>query len=173
MQTIRRSLKPELVQSLVVPLHLGIDIANSCVVPFGTLPPPLPTEAARVDPFTVVASKKCLGVTFSPASAQFFEPVGREELRRQWRQPALGRLPQPGAVWDTRLASVELLCSRLLGLDLTAMGLGTIGYAAAQVWYHAELEGISPGHLADPEPMVQRTIDGQPPRPDGAATGWL
>jgi hypothetical protein len=35
---------------------------------------------------------------------------------------------------------VERLCSRMLGLDISAMGrgLGTIGYAAAQVWYHAE-----------------------------------
>jgi hypothetical protein len=41
---------------------------------------------------------------------------------RQWRQPALGRPPEPSAVWDTRLAAVELLCSRLLGLDLSAVG---------------------------------------------------
>jgi hypothetical protein len=70
---------------------------------------------------------------------------------------------------------VKLLLSRLLGLDLSAMGrgLGTTGYAAAQVWYHAEFEGISPGLLADLERMLQRTVDGQPPRHDGAATGWL
>jgi hypothetical protein len=94
-----------------------------------------------VGPLTVVASKTCLGVTFAPATAQFFEPVGREGLRRQWRQPALGRLPQPSAVWDTRLAYAEVLCSRLLGLDLSAMGRcsGTTGYAVDQVWYHAEL----------------------------------
>jgi hypothetical protein len=38
---------------------------------------------------------------------------------------------------------VELMCSRLLGLDLSAVGrrLGTTGYSAAQVWYHAEFEG--------------------------------
>jgi hypothetical protein len=46
-------------------------------------------QAARVGPLTVAASKKCLGVTFAPATAQFFEPVGREGLRRHWRQPAL------------------------------------------------------------------------------------
>jgi hypothetical protein len=104
--------------------------------------PPPATEAARAGPLTVVASKKCLGVTLGPATAQFFEPVGREGLCRQWRQPALGPPPQPSAVRDTRLASVELLCSRMLGLDLSAMGrgLGTTGYAAAQVWYHAEFE---------------------------------
>jgi hypothetical protein len=62
-----------------------------------------------------------------------------------------------------------------LGLDLSAMGrgLGTTGYAAAQVWYHAELEGISPGHLVDLERRIQRTVDGQPPHSDGAATGWF
>jgi hypothetical protein len=52
-------------------------------------------------------------------------------------------------------------------------GLGTTGYAAAQVWYLAEFEGISPGHLADLERMPRRTVDGQPPRHNGAATGWL
>jgi hypothetical protein len=120
-----------------------------------------------------MASKKSLGVTFAPATAQLFEPVGREGLRRQWRQPALGPPPQPSVVWDTHLASVELLCSRLLGLGLSAMGrgLGTTGYAAAQVWYHVEFEGISTGHLAGLERMLQRTVDGQPPRHDGAATG--
>jgi hypothetical protein len=106
-----------------------------------------------------------LGVTFAPATAQFFEPVGRKGLRRQWRQPALGHPPQPRAAWDTRPASVELLCSRLLGFDLSVMGrgLGTTGYAAAQVWYHAEFDGISPGHLADLKRMLQRTVDVQPP----------
>jgi hypothetical protein len=174
------SLQPELVQSLVVRLDTfalasgqRINIAKSCLVPLGTLPPPPPTEVARVGPRTVAASKKCLGVTFAPATAQFLEPVQREELRRQWRQPDLGHPPQPSAAWDTSLASVELLCSRLLGLDLSAMGRGldTTGYAAAQVWCHAEFEGISPGHLADLERMLQRTVDGQPPHPEGAATG--
>jgi hypothetical protein len=65
-------------------------------------------------------------------------------LRAYWTRgvaqataPAMGHLPQPSAAWDTRLASVELMCSRLLGLDLSAMGRGlsTTGYAAAQVWY--------------------------------------
>jgi hypothetical protein len=81
----------------------------------------------------------------------------------------------PCAVWDNPLASAELLCSRLLGLGLSALGqgLGTTGYAAAQGWHHAEFEGISLGHLADLERMLQRTVDGQPARPDGAATGWL
>jgi hypothetical protein len=37
----------------------------------------------------------------------------------------------------------------------------------------AEFEGISPDHLADLERMLQRIVDGQPPRHDGAATGWL
>jgi hypothetical protein len=80
----------------------------------------------------------------------------------QWRQPALGHPPQPSAAWDTRLASVELLCPTLLGLDLSAMGrgLGTTGYAAAQVLYHAEFEGISPGNLADLERMLHLTVDG-------------
>jgi hypothetical protein len=176
------SLQPYLVQSLVVRLDTfalasgqRINIGKSCVVPLGTLPPPCASEAARVGPLTVVASKKCLGVTFAPATAQFFEPVGRKGLPRQWRQPALAPTPsQPSAVWDTRLASVERLCSRMLGLDLSAMarGLGTTGYAAAQVWYHAQFEG-TPGHLADLEPMLQRTVDSQPPRPDRTATGWL
>jgi hypothetical protein len=149
-----------------------INVAKSCVVPLGTLPPSPPAEVARAGPLTVVASKKCLGVTFGPATAQFFEPVGREGLRRQWRQPALGRLPQPSAVWDTRLASVEVLFSRLLGLDLSVMGRcsGATGYAVDLVWYHAEFEGISPGHLADLERMLQFTADGQPPRPDGAGS---
>jgi hypothetical protein len=86
-----------------------------------------------------------------------------------------GPPPQSSAVWDTCLASAELLCSRLLGLDLSAMGrgLGKTGYAAAQVWFHAEFERTSPGLLADLERMLQRTVDGQPPRLDGAATGWL
>jgi hypothetical protein len=131
-----------------------INIAKSCVVPLGTLPSPPSSEAARAGPLMVVASKKYLGFTFALATAQFFEPVGREGLHRQWRQTALGPpQPTPSAVWDTRLAPVELLCSRLLGLDLSAMGRGlvTTGYAAAQVWYHAEFEGISPGHLADLE----------------------
>jgi hypothetical protein len=44
---------------------------------------------------------------------------------------------------------------------------------AAQIWYHAEFEGISPGDLADLERMLQHTVDSQPPRHDGAATGWL
>jgi hypothetical protein len=36
-------------------------------------------------------------------------------------------------------------------------------------------EGISPGHfkLVELERMPQRTVGAQPPRPDGAATGWL
>jgi hypothetical protein len=33
--------------------------------------------------------------------------------------------------------------------------------------------GITPGHLADLKRMLQRTVDGQPLRPDGAATGCL
>jgi hypothetical protein len=137
--------------------------------------PPPSAKAARADPLTVVASKKCLGVTFAPASSQVFEPVGLEGLRRQWRQPALGCPPQPSAEWDTLLASIELLHSRLLGLDLSAMGrgLGTTGYAEAQVWQYTDFEGISPGRLADMERMLQRAVDGQSPRPDGAAAGWL
>jgi hypothetical protein len=90
--------------------------------------------------------------------------------------PASSGAPaQPSAAWDTRLASVELMCSRLLELGLSALGqgLGTTGYVAAQGWYHAEFEGISPAHLADLERMLQRTVDGHPPRHDGAAMGWL
>jgi hypothetical protein len=90
------SLQPELVQSLVVRLNTfalasgkRINIAKSCVVPLGTLP----TEAARVGPLTVVASIKCLGVTFALATAQFFEPVGREGLRRQFRASQLWAPP--------------------------------------------------------------------------------
>jgi hypothetical protein len=51
--------------------------------------------------------------------------------------------------------------------------LDTTGYAAAQVWYRAEFAVISPGHLVDLERVLQHTVDGQPPRPDGAALGWL
>jgi hypothetical protein len=158
---------------ICVPLHLGqrINIDLSCVVPLGTLPSPPPTEAAQVVSLTVVASP-CLGVIFAPTTASFFEPVGREELRRHWRQLALGRPPQPRAVWNAHHASVEMLCSRLLWLDLFAMGRGldTTNYAAAQVWYHAELEGVSPAHLPELEGTLQRTADSQPPRQDGAAT---
>jgi hypothetical protein len=42
-----------------------------------------------------------------------------------------------------------------------------------QLRCHAEFAGISPGHLADLERMLQRTVDSQPPLHDGAATGWL
>jgi hypothetical protein len=71
-----RSDDPVFALSLVVRLYTfnlasgqHINIAKSCVVPLGTMPPPPATEAARVDPLTVVASKKCLGVTFAPATA--------------------------------------------------------------------------------------------------------
>jgi hypothetical protein len=146
MQTIRRSMSSpqlELVQSLVVRLDTfaldtsgqHINIAKSCMVLLGTLPTPPPTRTAQVGPLTVLASKKCLGVTFAPATAQFVEHVKRKELRRQWRQSALGPPPQPSVAWDTRLISVQLLCCRLLGLELSPMGrgLGTAGYAAAKV----------------------------------------
>jgi hypothetical protein len=52
-------------------------------------------------------------------------------------------------------------------------GCGASRYAAAQVWHHAEFEGISPGHLMELERMLQRMVEGQPLRPDGSAMGWL
>jgi hypothetical protein len=130
------SLHPKLVQSLVVRLDTfaiasrqRINIAESYVVPIGTLPPPPPIEAVqRADSLTVVASKKCLGVTFTslarawPATDQVCEPVWRERLRRQCCRPPLGHPPQPSALWDTCIASVKLMCSRLLGLDISATG---------------------------------------------------
>jgi hypothetical protein len=179
-KVVLSSLQPELVQSLAcawicLPWHPSN--ASTLLSPVWCLLAPChpPILLRWLVSFYGCASKKCLGVTFAPATAQFFEPVGREGLHRQWRQPALGRPTQPSAACDTHLASVELLCSRLLGLDLSVMGqsLGRTGSAAAQVWYHAEFEGISPGHLADLERVLQHTVDGQPPRPDGAATGWL
>jgi hypothetical protein len=51
--------------------------------------------------------------------------------------------------------------------------MGTTRYAAAQIWYHAEYVGVSPGHLADLEGILQRTVGGQLPCPDGDVTGWL
>jgi hypothetical protein len=59
---------------------------------------------------------------------------------------------------------------------LTNVGrrLGTTGYASAQVWYLVEFEGIPAGHLADMERMLlQSTVNGQPPRHDGAKAGWV
>jgi hypothetical protein len=159
------SLQPELLLSLVVRLDTfalasgqRINLAESCVVPLDTLPNPTPTEAARarVGSLTVVASKNCLGVTFAPGTAQFFVPIRRGGLCRQWCQPALGHLPEPRAVPDACLASKQRLCSRLLGLSAMGRALGTTGNAANQVWYHAEFEGISPGHLADLERMPWR-----------------
>jgi hypothetical protein len=52
-----------------------------------------------------------------------------------------GARPSSMPYGTIQLTPVELLCSRLLGLDLCATGqdLGTTGYAAAQVWYHAEI----------------------------------
>jgi hypothetical protein len=128
------SLQPEFVQSLVVRLDMFalaskqcINVAKSCVVPVGTLTTPPPNEVARVGPLTVVASKMCLGVIFAPATAQSFEPVGRERLRRPASQPAMlwgtsqvwGARPNPvqlGTRGCTRLASVELLCWGLTSL---------------------------------------------------------
>jgi hypothetical protein len=50
-------------------------------------------------------------------------------------------------------------------------GLGAIGYAVAQVWYDGELrEGLA---ITWRPRMLQRTVDGQPPRPKGTAIGWL
>jgi hypothetical protein len=71
--------------------------------------------------------------------------------------------------------SVKLLCSRLLGLDLAAMGrgLGTTGYASAQIWCHAEFEGVSLDHVADLDCMLHCMVDSQPPHLDGAAKRWL
>jgi hypothetical protein len=78
-------------------------------------------------------------------------------MRRQWRQPALSP-PQSSAMWVSSLAYVELLCFRLQGIDLSAMGrvLNTTGHSAAQVWNLAEFkfEGVLPGRLADLECML-------------------
>jgi hypothetical protein len=66
-------------------------------------------------------------------------------------------------VWDTRLTSVKLLCSRLLlGLDLSAVGRGLIstGYTSAWVWYRPGCGGVSPVLLADLGRILQRTVDG-------------
>jgi hypothetical protein len=75
MQGFLSSQQPELVQSLVVRLELfaiasgqRIDIAKSCVVPLGTMPPPPATEAARVGPLTVVASVGLRNPSRQPAS---------------------------------------------------------------------------------------------------------
>jgi hypothetical protein len=46
-------------------------------------------------------------------------------------------------------------------------------YWLRQAWYHVGVRGNSPDHLADLQRMLQFTVDNQPPRPDGAATGWI
>jgi hypothetical protein len=108
-----------------------INVAKSCVVPLGTLPPPLLLRWLVWAPSRLRHPRSAWASPSPQLLPKSFEPVGREMLRRQWRQPALGRPSQSSAAWDNRLASVELLCSRLLGLDLSAMGrgLGTTGYA--------------------------------------------
>jgi hypothetical protein len=75
-------------------LHLCLGNASTCVLSFASWHPANPArpEAAWAGPLTVVAAKKCLGVSFAPVTAQFFEPVGREGLRRQWHLPAVARL---------------------------------------------------------------------------------
>jgi hypothetical protein len=84
-----------------------------------------------MDPLTVVASKKCLGVTFAPATAQFFEPVGREGLHRQWRQPAYGVLASALVQSGTTPSLLQSCCapscwgstSLLLGGDWAHLGM--------------------------------------------------
>jgi hypothetical protein len=74
------------------------------------------------------------------------------------------------AVCDTCLALVEMLCFRLLGFGISAMGLVWAQPGMQQAWYHAQLEGVSSVHLPDLKRMLERTVDGQPPRPHSAAT---
>jgi hypothetical protein len=73
--------------------------------------------------------------------------------------------------WYTGLASVELPCSRLLGLELSALGRGLLstGYAAAEVWYIG-LKEFALIIWRTWSAHLNFTVDGKPPRPDGAAT---
>jgi hypothetical protein len=143
------SMQPELVQSLVVRLDAfalasgqRINIAKSCVVPLGTMPPPLQLRRLGWVPSRLWHTRSAWASPsprLLPSSSSLLDEKGCAGNGASQLWPP----PQPSVVWDTRLSSVERLCSRMLGLDLSAMGrgLGTTGYAAAQVWYHAEFEG--------------------------------
>jgi hypothetical protein len=89
-------------------------------------------------PLTVVAFKKCWGVTFASTTAQFIEPVSERGCTGNGASQLWGARPSPVRYGTVRFRRAASSCLLVLELSAVDQGLGTIVYAAAQVWYHEE-----------------------------------
>jgi hypothetical protein len=145
------------------------------MVTLSTLPTPHSTEAAQASHIMVVASRNSSSAWASPTPQLLpscLSHVGREGVRRQRRQPALARPAPVGHPPGFGRATVF----QAAGARPSCYGSG---FGHNRVCSSPGLAGImrnwgnSPGHLADLKRMLQRTVDGQRMRPDGAATGWI